>query len=372
MGKNIITFGIFFVIAISSSFANQSDTLKKIDQNIQAVQTSLQIEKNKQQRVKKKLHRAKIAETHVHRALEKTKKFLSLKQKKLQQLKQQTQSLQQNERNQEKELGTQIRAAYLLDQQPYLKRFLDLRDVEQSQRMLMYYHYISKSQIQAINALQQNLSDTRKNQSQLEQQYQDLITLKQNQLHNQSILKSTQNKNQQLIATLGQNIQIKNQKLQTLIQDKERLSKMVRSLNTTMAQGSLGHLHFATLKGQLPWPTAGHIRHAFGTQIAQSELTWESTVLSAPEGQAVHAIAAGRVIFAKWMPGYGLLLIINHGNGYMSLYGRNQTLAVQTNDWVTPNETIATVGKSGGFDQPALYFSIRHNAQPLNPAHWCR
>lgn len=371
MKKIIIAIFIFFWM-MAQSLANQSDTLKKIDQNIQAVQTSLKIEKNKQQRVKKKLHQAKIAETHVHRALEKTKKILLLKQKKLQQLKQQTQYLQQNESNQEKELGTQIRAAYLLDQQPYLKRFLDLRDVEQSQRMLMYYHYISKSQIQAINALQKNLSDTHKNQSQLEQQYQDLITLKQNQLHNQSILKSTQNKNQQLIATLDQHIQTKNQKLQTLIQDKERLSKMVRSLNTTMAQGSLGHLRFAKLKGQLSWPTTGHIRHAFGTQIAQSELTWEGTVLSAPEGQAVHTIAAGRVIFAKWMSGYGLLLIINHGNGYMSLYGRNQTLAVQTNDWVTPNQTIATVGQSGGFDQSALYFSIRHNAQPLNPAHWCR
>ena len=190
-------------------------------------------------------------------------------------------------------------------------------------------------------------------------------------MHNQKNLQLAQAKNQQLINVINQNIETKNQKLQTLLQDKQRLENMVSKLNRQPVETNMTHLGFAKLKGKLHWPTAGKIKHAFGTQIAESELTWEGVIIAAPLGQSVRAVAAGRVIFAKFMPGYGLLLIINHGNGYMSLYGQNQNLAVKLNDWVTPNQVIATVGNSGDSNLPGLYFSIRHNVKALNPALWC-
>ncbi len=362
---------LFALIFATDLWADTATSLQQINQNIQAIQNSLQNEKQKQSTVQEKLKKAEIEESQINQKLNKTKKILSVKQKKLRQLQQQTQALQQNEEQKELELETQIRAAYLLEQQPYLKRLLDPRNAQQSQQTLMYYRYISKAQIKKINALQQNLSKSSDTQNAIQQQYASLVNLKQDQLHNQKNLQLAQVQNQQLISTITQHIQTKNQKLQALIQDKQRLENTINKLNQQSSTANLGHLGFAKLQGKLAWPTVGHIRHAFGTQISQSELTWEGTVISAPLGQAVHAIAAGRVIFAKFMPGYGLLLIINHGNGYMSLYGQNQNLAVKKNDWVKPSQVISTVGDSSDSNKPGLYFSIRHNVKALNPALWC-
>ncbi len=100
-------------------------------------------------------------------------------------------------------------------------------------------------------------------------------------------------------------------------------------------------------------------------------LRWEGTLIAAPQGQPIHAVAPGRVIFSKWMPGYGLLLIISQGNGYMTLYGRAQTLTKAVGDYVKANEVIGTVGKSGGFAHSALYFSIRHDGTAINPTIFC-
>ena len=362
---------ILFLFAPAIIFADQQSTLNQINQNIQSLQTSLQTEQAKQNSVKRKLKSAEIAESQVNQQLNKTKKVLSLKQKNLQKLQQQTQTLAQSEQQKENELGAQMKAAYLLEQQPYLKRVLDPKNAAQSQRTLMYYHYISETQMDKISALQQNLSVSSAHQKLIQKQYANLVNLKQNQLHNQKNLQLAQAQNQQLITVIDQRIQTKSQKLQALIQDKLRLEQTINTLNQQPVQTNMTHLGFAKLKGKLAWPTIGKIRHAFGTQIAQSELTWEGTVITAPLGQAVHAIAAGRVIFAKFMPGYGLLLIINHGNGYMSLYGQNQNLNVKLNDWVLPNQTIATVGNSSDSNLPGLYFSIRHNVKALNPANWC-
>jgi len=362
----------FALIWITESIADQTDMLNKINLSIQSIQASLRTEKEKQTHAKNTLKKAKKAESKIMQQLNMTKKNLLIKQKQLEKLKWQTQLLQKDETEKERALTKQIRAVYLLEQQPYLKFLLDPHDIAQSQRMIMYYHYISKAQLQAIAHLQKNLSANHQDQQVIQQQYTHLASLKQNQLKDQQTLQSTQDKNKQLITVINRHIQTKSDKLEVLIQDKTHLEKTIHQLNTQLPTINPGNLNFTQLKGKIAWPTEGHIRHAFGTQIAESELTWEGTIIAAPAGQVVHAIAAGRVIFANQMPGYGLLLIINHGNGYMSLYGRNGTLAVKTNDWVTPNETIATVGNTGEFDQPTLYFSIRHNTQPLNPARWCR
>jgi septal ring factor EnvC (AmiA/AmiB activator) len=172
---------------------------------------------------------------------------------------------------------------------------------------------------------------------------------------------------------INQHIQINNNQLKKLLQNKQQLQATIEKLNTAASSNTkfISHHPFSKLHSKLPWPTQGHIRHAFGAQINQSELTWDGTIINAPLGQSVRAIASGRVIFAKWMAGYGLLLIINDGGGYLTLYGRNQMLLKTVGDVIQTGEKIATVGKSGGFLQPGLYFSIRYNGKAVNPGIWC-
>ena len=133
-----------------------------------------------------------------------------------------------------------------------------------------------------------------------------------------------------------------------------------------------GSLPFAQARGKLPLPVAGRIGARFGSpRGSDARLKWDGLLINAAEGTRVHAVHGGRVVFADWLRGSGLLLILDHGDGYLSLYGHNQSLLREVGSWVQPGDSIATVGNSGGMGEPALYFSIRHRGQPLDPAAWC-
>ena len=127
---------------------------------------------------------------------------------------------------------------------------------------------------------------------------------------------------------------------------------------------------FSDLKGRLTWPVAGTLLHDFGQSRATGSLKWNGVVLAAPRGREIRAIYHGRVIFADWLVGMGLLVIVDHGEGYMTLYGYNETTLKSVGDWVAPGDVIATVGDSGGQSRPGLYFEIRQGTRPLRPGSW--
>jgi septal ring factor EnvC (AmiA/AmiB activator) len=127
---------------------------------------------------------------------------------------------------------------------------------------------------------------------------------------------------------------------------------------------------FGTLKGTLAWPVQGRVAGDYGQPRGGGPVKWSGVLLEASAGAPVRAVYHGRVAFADWLPGLGLLLIVDHGGGYMSLYGHNEALLKEPGDWVEPGETIAQVGDTGGQSRPALYFEIRQNGEPINPRPW--
>ena len=129
---------------------------------------------------------------------------------------------------------------------------------------------------------------------------------------------------------------------------------------------------FGELRGDMPWPLQGKRRNRFGQSRNSGNLRWQGVTIAAPEGSTVQAIHHGRVVYADWLRGSGLLLILAHGDGYMSLYAHNQTLLREVGEWVSAGSAIATVGDSGGQQSAALYFEIRHNGKPQNPTRWCK
>lgn len=167
-------------------------------------------------------------------------------------------------------------------------------------------------------------------------------------------------------------------------EDERRLQRLLDSLATaprdnsqTPAEGELAsegteHTPFLTLRGRLQWPSRGKLTTRYGSARKVGKLKWQGVNIKAPEGTEVHAISHGRVAFSDWLRGFGLLTIIDHGDGYMSLYGGNQSLFKEVGDWVEAGEVIAGVGNSGGRKNSALYFEIRHNGKPTNPLKWCR
>ncbi len=382
INKTVLTLTLtltpLFTLTLSAHAATQTSQLNTIDKNIASIKTELQQATIKKSQLQNALAKTETDESHIHQQLKKTQHHLSKQQKKLQQLEQQTIPLADENNLNRTLLKQQIRAAYLFNQAPYLKLLLAPNDVMQTQRMLMYFHYITKAQMKTMTQLQQSLTACKQNQKAIQKQYATLLLLKQKQLDNQQAFKKSQVQRKELIEAINQHIQTKHQKLWSLMHDKQRLEKTIEQLNAQTKKIVFTHLPhvpnlpFGRLQGKLTWPAEGHIRDAFGTQIYQSELKWDGTLIAAPLGEPIHSVAAGRVIFSKWMAGYGLLLIINQGNGYMTLYGRAETLTKTVGDYVSANEVIGTVGKSGGFAHSALYFSIRHDGTPVNPGMWCR
>ena len=154
-----------------------------------------------------------------------------------------------------------------------------------------------------------------------------------------------------------------------LKKDEKALAQLITQLHHKEQALQGGDFH--ERRGHLPWPTRGSIVAHFGTSIENSELLWNGVLLQAPESQPVYAIAAGTIVFADWLTGFGLLLIIDHGGDYLTLYARNHALYKKVGETVQPGHRIADVGKSGGFEKSGLYFEIRKHGRPLDPEKWC-
>lgn len=165
---------------------------------------------------------------------------------------------------------------------------------------------------------------------------------------------------------MNKNIATHASQLQSLMEQKKELTQAIDQANQDIPVTQ--HLSFHYNFGKyMHWPTQGKLTQSFGRVIDHSQLTTDGVVINAPMGQPVYAVANGVVVFSKWLPGYGLMMIINHGRGYMSLYGRNQQLFYHNGQVIKQGEMIATVGNTGGFANTGLYFGIRHHGVPVNP-----
>lgn len=265
-------------------------------------------------------------------------------------------------------LNEQIKSVYMLGNKNTIKMLLNQENPNDFDRMLQYHRIIGKYRYDSIKHLNKTVSKINSNKHDIEKKSRQLAVI-QNRLVQQKNEMNINHKNRRrLLYTLSKTIKSHREKLAELDTNKQQLEDTLQRLQTNKAKGSV---FFTAHKHRLPWPTKGKIEIPFGTRIQKSHLKWSGVLLKAKEGDHVKAIAPGKVVFSNWMPGFGLLLIVDHGDGYMSLYGRNNSLYRSTGDWVKAGDLIASVGMSGGHSKPALYFSLRHKGKPLDPTDWC-
>lgn len=370
--RKIIVYSLSFLMmnTLPLNAARHDPRLDKLNNQIASIKANINQDVNKRLQLQQELQKNEESSGKISTELQKTNQKLQQQQRLLASLKSSESTQQSILRNQQSVLGQQIRTAYLIGDTSYLKLILNQQDPSEIGRALIYAHALNASRIQTIDTLQNTLQQIQSNQQQIQQHSQVLSELENKQrTQRDSLVKVTKNR-RQLIQTMNGTIKTKNQKLDQLITDKRRLELMLAELEKKSLSRMTGSTNFGKLKGRMPWPTKGNILNNFGTQIEQSELRWTGILIKAAPGQPVRAVANGKVVFAKWLSGYGLLLIISHGDGYMTLYGRNQDLYKKEGDTVSQGELVASAGKSGGFQIPGLYFAIRHNVQPLDPLSW--
>lgn len=271
-------------------------------------------------------------------------------------------------------LEAQLRAAYAMGQQPYLKMLLNQEQPSAAARVAAYYRYFNAARLERIDEIQGSLLRLAVLEDEVRTRREELAALRATQIGDKRALEETRAKRSELVARLNREVRNRTEEIARLKADETRLERLLREIRTYLPEPSPppGQAErFAALKGRLPLPFAGRIAARFGEPRGIGDLRWRGLFLAGQEGQTIHAVSRGRVAYADWLRGFGLLLIIDHGDGYMTLYGHNQTLHPQVGDWVEAGQPIATVGSTGDAPGTGVYFEIRHNGSPHDPLHWC-
>jgi len=268
-------------------------------------------------------------------------------------------------------LARQLRASYAMGRQEQLKLLLSQEDPGRVQRALVYYGYLNRARQARIEAVRAELAELARLQAEAAASRQALQAALEQQEARRRELAARREERARILAGLKGQLRAENRRLEALRRDEAELERVVQALTRVESGAGAREEPFRRLKGHLPWPAAGPLAVSFGARRGQGGLRWKGVLIRAPAGREVRAVARGRVAFADWLRGYGLLLIIDHGDGYMSLYGHNQSLYKDVGEWVEGGEVIASVGDSGGQAGTALYFELRSQGRPVDPVAWC-
>lgn len=361
--------------------ANEQQRLQQLRSNITELRQGIGTDKQQQSQLQKDLKRLEriVADTNIK--LRNTEEKLTQQRQAQRQLENEALSLSHKLDQQKQLLSQQLRASFTPTEQQTLKLLLNQSSPAETSRNLTYYSYFSRAQQQTITLTRNNIEKLHVTNEELQKGSDKLEALKQQQQDEQNKLAARRAEQKTLIAKLDSRIQGNQQSLATMLADERGLTNLLQELEAKRVLEEKRAKERSRekevpapskIKGKLQWPLQGKIKHSFGDPRNQGRMTWQGLMISGKEGQEIHAIASGKVVFADWMRGYGLLLIIDHGNGLMSLYGHNQQLHKKTGDTAGSNEVIATLGSSDNGEEAGLYFELRHKGKPVDPEKWLR
>lgn len=345
--------------------------LNKVTTQIQQLQKTLILDQQQQQNIIEELRGIETSIGQLGQEINSLSLAIRAEQKQLRTLNRVQDYSTKQLAQQKIALEKLIRAIYQLGPTHSIKIILNQDNLHTAQRHLIYSRYLTNARLQLIEDMQQNLARLKKTVSLINRHQNNLKILLAKKQAQQTNQQSAQQQRQNLLNFLHQNVTSKQQQLSALLENQKALQDIVSQLKIQTEHPIKSAAKFNVAKGKLAWPVKGFIAASFGTLLDVGNQRLTGVIIKAPEGTPIHAVYEGKVIFANWLRGFGLLIIIHHANNYMSLYGRNHALYVKVGDRVNTGDTIATTGNSGGFDQPALYFEIRKNGLPINPQRWC-
>ncbi len=301
---------------------------------------------------------------------------LAAQQDKLKDLETQRDALNVKLQSQREALAALLRSAYALGNNEELKLLLAQEDSAAIGRMLAYFRYFEHARIGEIDNLLKSLNALALVQSAIDRETAELKASRDERAAQAQALDAERTQRRALLADLENQLKDEQARLATLGKDEKGLVDLLEKLRDVFAdipKQIAGAEPFVQLRGRLNWPARGRIIARFGVKEGQGgDRTSNGVVIAAVEGSEVHAVSHGRVVFADWMRGFGLLLIVDHGDGFLSLYGYNETLLKDVGDWVGANETIASSGVSGGQKTAGVYFELRAQGKPVDPRAWLK
>ena len=348
--------------------------LTQLRQRIHDLQSRIKHTRGKQSLLSRQLQESEQQIGRLARRLRVLKGQLGRKNRRLEELHQQETRQQQALKKEQDLLAGQVRAAYAMGRQEQLKILLNQQDPAVVSRILAYYDYLNRERARRMGLIHGQLEALAATQKEIAEEQSRLVHLQEEQEKKKLVLEKQQGTRRSVLQQLAREIRGQDARLSRLRKDEKQLQTLLQGLQEALVDipASVGERKpFARVKGHLHWPVRGVIRHAFG-EPKIGKLRWDGVMIGAPEGREVKAVHAGRVAFADWLRGFGLLLIIDHGEGYMTLYGHNQSLFKEAGDWVEAGEPVAAAGSTGGRKETGVYFAIRRHGKAVNPVKWCR
>ncbi len=361
-----------------SSYADERSKKEKqltqLKSKINKLRKTIEVKENSRSRYIRQLRQIEKKIGAVGKKIRRSNQAVRQQQRLLGKLQQQKRHIQQQLAHQNDLLAQQIHTAYTLGQQEQMKLLFSQGDASKLQRNLTYYRYFSRFRAHQIERFSQSYVQLLSKEQEISQAKTKLEAVLHQQQQQKAKLNHDRIEREGIISTLEKELKKQGRYLGRLEENAKNLSQLIDSLSKILAETPVERTikNFSRLRGKLSWPVKGRVKKMFGRRKPPSDLRWQGVVIDAPRGNNVRAIAHGRVAFADWLRGMGNLIIIDHGNGYLSLYGHNESLFKAAGEWVNAGDVIASVGNSGGQAKTGLYFEIRRKGKPQNPTRWCK
>jgi murein hydrolase activator len=268
-------------------------------------------------------------------------------------------------------LAGEMRVAYMNGREEQLKLMLNQRDPSQAARTMAYYGYLSRARSERINAINEHLAHLDLLSEKITEEAKRLKAIEVDNAREVRALAGARDRRAQTLTQIQSKLNNRTEELAKLERDAKALEKLVEELRRAIDEfPDLADTPFARVRSKLPWPVKGPVLAKFGQLRAGGPLKWQGMLIGAARGTQVRAPYQGRVVYADWLPGLGLLIVLDHGGGYMSLYGHNEQLYRRVGDRVSAGDALAAVGDAAGVGKPALYFEIRRGRQAVDPVPW--
>jgi septal ring factor EnvC (AmiA/AmiB activator) len=346
--------------------------LDKVRQDIVELQKSIRSETDERDSLAARLRDAELTVADARKRLDRLRAQRRESTERRAALQAERVIVQKNLAEEREALAGQLRAAYTIGHDEQVKLLLNQQDPARLGRMVAYYGYFGRARAERIASIDAQLAKLEELDASLAAEEQRLAALEEEARGQLETQQRGRQDRATVVKELDQELKNRRTKLARLKREESTLEGLLADLRRVMQEFPVNSEEpFEKLKGKLAWPVLGRLVADFG-QPRSPGLKWNGVLLATDRGSQVRALYFGRVIYADWLPGMGLLTILEHSGGYLSLYAHNQQLFKAVGDWVSPGDVIAAAGDSGGRSRPELYFEIRKGATPLNPHQWIR
>jgi len=366
---------MFALTVYASEKTQKQAALKALQTKIEQLKLVIDVKQDSKSRYTSQLKNIERDVASVSRKIRDSEKKIKQKRTELKKLRSARSKHQRQLIRENHVLAQQVYAAFTLGREEKAKLLFSPTSPGDLQRNLVYYQYFSEARADLIDTVQKNIDKILATEAAIDSTRQDLENSHQLLKTQKAQLDKDRSKRKTIISALDKQLKKQGGNLTRLEDEASRLQDLIRSIQEILIdtpEPEFDRRPFAKLRGQLAWPVDGKVEKLFGRQKHLSTLRWQGIMIYASAGEHVKAISHGRVAFADWLRGLGNLIIIDHGNSYLSLYGHNESLFKSAGEWVESGDIIGSIGNSGGQQKAGLYFEIRKKGKPQNPTRWCK